>query len=121
MRTRATKVPGGWRIDGRKVWTTNAHRCDFMIALLRTSPPPDPRAKHQGLSQFLVDLRSSGLTIRPILDLVGEEDSTRSPSTMSSSPTACWWARRAMAGNRPPPSWPSSGPGRSATSPPCRC
>ncbi|GGC34418.1 acyl-CoA dehydrogenase [Siccirubricoccus deserti] len=73
LRTRATKVPGGWRIDGRKVWTTNAHRCDFMIALLRTSPPPDPRAKHQGLSQFLVDLRSSGLTIRPILDLVGEE------------------------------------------------
>jgi len=73
LRTRATKVEGGWRIEGRKVWTTNAHRCDFMIALLRTAPPPDPRAKHQGLSQFLVDLRSSGLTIRPILDLAGEE------------------------------------------------
>ncbi|MCO6414618.1 acyl-CoA dehydrogenase family protein [Siccirubricoccus sp. KC 17139] len=73
LRTRATKVEGGWRIEGRKVWTTNAHRCDFMIALLRTSPAPDPRAKHQGLSQFLVDLRSSGLSIRPILDLAGEE------------------------------------------------
>src|SRR4051812_47544047 len=73
LRTRATRVPGGWRIDGRKVWTTNAHRCDFIIALLRTGPAQDPKARHQGLSQFLVDLRSSGLTIRPILDLAGEE------------------------------------------------
>ncbi|TCZ53617.1 acyl-CoA dehydrogenase family protein [Roseicella aquatilis] len=73
LRTRAEKVPGGWRINGRKVWTTNAHKCDFMIALLRTSPAPDPKAKHQGLSQFLVDCRASGITIRPILDLVGEE------------------------------------------------
>jgi acyl-CoA dehydrogenase len=73
LRTRAEKVPGGWRINGRKVWTTNAHLCDFMIALLRTSPITDPRQKHQGLSQFLVDCRLSGITIRPILDLVGEE------------------------------------------------
>jgi acyl-CoA dehydrogenase len=73
LRTRAEKVKGGWRINGRKVWTTNAHHCDFMIALLRTSSSPEPKAKHQGLSQFLVDLRSSGLSIRPILDLAGEE------------------------------------------------
>jgi alkylation response protein AidB-like acyl-CoA dehydrogenase len=73
LRTRAEKVPGGWKINGRKVWTTNAHKCDFMIALLRTAPAPDPKQKHQGLSQFLVDCRSSGITIRPILDLLGEE------------------------------------------------
>jgi alkylation response protein AidB-like acyl-CoA dehydrogenase len=73
LRTKAERVPGGWRINGRKVWTTNAHRCDFMIALLRTSPAPDPKGKHQGLSQFLVDLRASGISIRPILDLAGEE------------------------------------------------
>ena len=73
LRTRAERVQGGWRINGRKVWTTNAHHCDFMIALLRTSPSPDLRQKHQGLSQFLVDLRSSGISIRPILDLAGEE------------------------------------------------
>ncbi len=73
LRTRAERVPGGWRINGRKVWTTNAHRCDFMIALLRTSPSPDPKHKHQGLSQFLVDCRASGIAIRPILDLAGEE------------------------------------------------
>jgi alkylation response protein AidB-like acyl-CoA dehydrogenase len=73
LRTRAERAPGGWKINGRKVWTTNAHNCDFMIALLRTSPAPDPKQRHQGLSQFLVDLRSSGLSIRPILDLAGEE------------------------------------------------
>lgn len=73
LRTKAEKVPGGWRINGRKVWTTSAHRCDFMIALLRTAPAPDPKARHQGLSQFLVDCRLSGIGIRPILDLAGEE------------------------------------------------
>jgi alkylation response protein AidB-like acyl-CoA dehydrogenase len=73
LRTRAERAPGGWRVNGRKVWTTNAHHCDFMIALLRTSPSPDAKKKHAGLSQFLVDLRSSGLSIRPILDLAGEE------------------------------------------------
>lgn len=73
LRTRAEKVPGGWRINGRKVWTSNAHRCDFMIALLRTTPPPDPKRKHEGLSQFLVDCRASGMSIRPIRDLTGKE------------------------------------------------
>lgn len=73
LRTKAERVPGGWRINGRKVWTSNAHRCDFMIALLRTAPAPDPKARHHGLSQFLVDCRLSGIGIRPILDLAGEE------------------------------------------------
>jgi alkylation response protein AidB-like acyl-CoA dehydrogenase len=73
LRTRAEKVPGGWRVNGRKVWTTNAHKCDFAITLLRTSPAPEPKLKHQGLSQFLIDLRLSGITIRPILDMAGEE------------------------------------------------
>jgi acyl-CoA dehydrogenase len=73
LRTKAEKVPGGWKVNGRKVWTSSAHRCDFMIALLRTAPAPDPKARHQGLSQFLVDLRSSGLAIRPILDLAGQD------------------------------------------------
>jgi acyl-CoA dehydrogenase len=73
LRTKAERVEGGWRVNGRKVWTTNAHRCDFMIALLRTSPPLEPKQKHQGLSQFVVDLRASGVSIRPILDLAGEE------------------------------------------------
>ena len=70
VRTRAQRRAGGWRIDGRKIWTTNAHRCHYMIALARTSGSPDDR--HQGLSQFVIDLRTPGITIGPIEDLAGD-------------------------------------------------
>jgi acyl-CoA dehydrogenase len=73
LRTKAERVPGGWRLNGRKIWTTFANLSDWMIALVRTSPPPEGRSRHLGLSQFLVDLRSSGISIRPIRDLLGEE------------------------------------------------
>ncbi|MES2713858.1 MAG: acyl-CoA dehydrogenase family protein, partial [Pseudomonadota bacterium] len=73
LRTRAERVPGGWLLNGRKLWTTFGHLCDYMIALVRTSPAPDKGARHQGLSQVLVDLRASGITIRPIRDLAGED------------------------------------------------
>jgi alkylation response protein AidB-like acyl-CoA dehydrogenase len=70
LRSRATRVDGGWRLAGRKVWTTYAQQCDFMIGLFRTGGPAAER--HHGLSQFLIDLRSSGLAIHPIRDLTGE-------------------------------------------------
>ena len=73
LRTRADKVDGGWKLNGRKIWTTFGHLCDWMIALVRTSAPPEGGSKHQGLSQMLVDLKAPGVTIRPIRDLVGEE------------------------------------------------
>ena len=70
VRTRATKTDGGYLVNGTKVWTSNAHLADYMIATLRTSF--DPAKKHEGLTQFLVDLRSTkGITIRPIIDLAG--------------------------------------------------
>ncbi|MDB6000443.1 MAG: acyl-CoA dehydrogenase [Rhizobacter sp.] len=68
-RTRGTRVDGGWRVNGTKLWTTNAHRCHFMITLVRTSSSPE---KHQGLSQLIVDLQAPGVTVRPIRDLAGE-------------------------------------------------
>jgi alkylation response protein AidB-like acyl-CoA dehydrogenase len=66
--TRATKVEGGWRVSGTKVWTTNAHRADWFIVLCRTSEGSD---RHDGLSQLLVDLRSDGVRINPIPFLDG--------------------------------------------------
>ncbi|WP_319823417.1 acyl-CoA dehydrogenase family protein [Thalassovita sp.] len=69
VRTRATKVPGGWRLNGQKIWTTHAPRCDHMIALVRSSGQHGDR--HAGLSQFVVDLNAAGVTIRAIPDLAG--------------------------------------------------
>ncbi|RJF91728.1 acyl-CoA dehydrogenase family protein [Noviherbaspirillum saxi] len=71
LRSRATRVDGGWRLNGRKVWTTNAHLCDVMIGLFRTGGPAETE-KHKGLSQFLIDMRASGIDVRPIRDLTGE-------------------------------------------------
>jgi hypothetical protein len=68
--TRAKRVDGGWRLSGRKIWTTNAHHCHYMIALVRSSGEPSDRQK--GLSQFIVDLSLPGVTVRPIRDLAGD-------------------------------------------------
>ncbi|MGO4711809.1 acyl-CoA dehydrogenase family protein [Bradyrhizobium sp. 2TAF24] len=69
--TRATRrADGGWSLSGRKIWTTNAHKCQYMIALVRTSGKPEDR--HQGLSQFIIDLSLPGVTVRPITDLTGD-------------------------------------------------
>ena len=71
LRTRARRTQSGWRVNGTKVWTTNAHRADYMIALFRTG---EGQGRHEGLSQFLVDLRNSpGVRIAPIEDLAGRE------------------------------------------------
>ena len=72
IRTRAVRRDGGYVVNGTKVWTSNAHRSQYAIALFRTTVVPDK--KHEGLSQFLVDLKSPGITIRPIINLSGSHD-----------------------------------------------
>nr|WP_314359765.1 acyl-CoA dehydrogenase family protein [uncultured Achromobacter sp.] len=70
IRTRAEPMPGGWRLNGSKIWTTNAHRSHYMIALVRTSGSAQDR--HQGLSQLIVDLSLPGVSVRQIQDLTGD-------------------------------------------------
>jgi acyl-CoA dehydrogenase len=65
VRTRAARVDGGWLISGTKVWTSHAHNAHHMLTLVRTSPP-DNTARHAGLSQFIVDLKSPGVQCNPI-------------------------------------------------------
>jgi alkylation response protein AidB-like acyl-CoA dehydrogenase len=73
IRSKAEKVDGGWRLHGRKIWTTNGHLCDYMIGLFRSGgADADPKIKHQGLSQFIIDMKSTGIEVRPIADLTGE-------------------------------------------------
>jgi len=72
--TRATKVDGGWHINGTKIWTSNAHESDYCIALIRTSPATPENRRH-GLSQFLVPLKTTkGIDIRPIINLTGNHE-----------------------------------------------
>jgi alkylation response protein AidB-like acyl-CoA dehydrogenase len=70
VRTRAEKVDGGWSLTGTKVWTSGAHRAHAFFALAR-SAPRDDRNRHAGLSQFIVELDSPGVTVRPIPLLTG--------------------------------------------------
>ena len=70
IRTRAVPADGGWRLNGRKIWTTNAHHAHYMIALARTSGTPEDR--RSGLSQLVIDLTLPGITVRPISDLTGD-------------------------------------------------
>ena len=70
VRSRAVPTASGWRLNGRKIWTTNAHRAHYLCALVRTSGVPADR--HKGLSQLLIDLSLPGITVRPIRDLSGD-------------------------------------------------
>ncbi|HQT79162.1 MAG: acyl-CoA dehydrogenase [Rhodospirillales bacterium 20-64-7] len=74
VRTRAAKVQGGYLVNGTKVWTSFAHKSQYMILFCRTGAPGDAKAdRHGGVSQFIVDLHNTpGITIRPILALTGE-------------------------------------------------
>lgn len=72
LKARGEKVDGGWKLNGRKIWTTNAHRAHNIIVLVRTSPGEGSR--HAGLSQFVVDLKTPGITISPIISMANEHD-----------------------------------------------
>ncbi|WP_068166268.1 acyl-CoA dehydrogenase [Rhodococcus phenolicus] len=70
LSTKATKVDGGWKLQGQKVWTSMARVADWGICLARTDSDV---AKHKGLSYFLIDIRNTaGLDIRPLREITGE-------------------------------------------------
>jgi alkylation response protein AidB-like acyl-CoA dehydrogenase len=66
--TRGTKVPGGWRVNGQKVWTSGAQHCNRGFATVRTDPDA---AKHLGLSMMVIDMHAEGVTVRPLRMITG--------------------------------------------------
>ena len=72
VRTTAKREGDEYVINGTKVWTTDAHRNNFIICLVRTEEPTENR--HAGLSQIIVDLKNDGANIRPIQNMAGGED-----------------------------------------------
>ena len=71
--TKASKTSGGWLINGTKVWTSNAHHAHYLIGLFRTSPSRKDNRRH-GLTQFLVDMKTPGITVNPIYQMTGQHD-----------------------------------------------
>ena len=72
-RTKATKVDGGYLINGSKIWTSGAHIANYLVALFRTSSSADDR--HEGLTQFIVDMKNTdGIDVRPIHNMTGDHD-----------------------------------------------
>jgi alkylation response protein AidB-like acyl-CoA dehydrogenase len=72
-RTRAVKVDGGYRINGSKLWTSNAHRADYAILFCKMASDGQQEVdRHAGATQFLLDLKTPGIEIRPVINLLGE-------------------------------------------------
>jgi acyl-CoA dehydrogenase len=69
VRTAAKKVEGGWSVSGRKIWTSGAHRATHAYLLARTD---STGKKHEGLSEFVVDMSAPGIEVSPIVDMSGE-------------------------------------------------
>jgi acyl-CoA dehydrogenase len=67
--TFATAVEGGWRVKGRKIWTSGAHHATHLYLLARTERA---ERKHVGLTEFIVDMDTPGIDVSPIVDLSGE-------------------------------------------------
>jgi 3-oxochol-4-en-24-oyl-CoA dehydrogenase len=69
LRTRATRTGDGWLLHGQKVWTSLATDADWAICLARTDPDAP---KHRGITYFLIDMRTPGITIRPLREITGD-------------------------------------------------
>lgn len=72
VKSRAAKTEGGYLVNGRKVWTSFAHGSHYLIGLFRTGGRPEER--HIGLTQLIIDLKTPGIAIRPILNVYGAHE-----------------------------------------------
>tara|TARA_B100001939_G_scaffold122060_1_gene105780 strand:+ start:166 stop:1371 length:1206 start_codon:yes stop_codon:yes gene_type:complete len=71
LRTRAERDGDEWVINGQKIWTSGAHFSDYGVIVVRTDPTVP---KHKGLSYFYVDMKASGVEVKPIKQLTGDSD-----------------------------------------------
>ncbi len=68
LTTKATKVDGGWRISGQKIWTSAAQFSSWGALLARTD---SSAPKHDGITYFLLDMKAEGVTVSPLRELTG--------------------------------------------------
>src|SRR6185437_13879999 len=71
LQTRAVRDGDDFVITGRKIFTSHAHKSDWIFLLARTDPEAP---KHKGISYFLIDLKTPGISFRPLVDMLGRYD-----------------------------------------------
>ncbi len=71
VRCRAVPTDGGYLVTGQKIWTSFAHVADYCFVLCRTS---ESNRKHEGLSYLLIDMKSKGITTRPLQQISGDKE-----------------------------------------------
>jgi alkylation response protein AidB-like acyl-CoA dehydrogenase len=69
IRSRGTRVDGGWLVNGQKVWTSDAQRANRGFATVRTDPSVP---KHQGITMMVIDMTASGVEVRPLRQVTGD-------------------------------------------------
>ena len=69
LRTRAVEEGDHFSLTGQKIWTSFAHVADYAYLVARTDPDAP---KHKGISEFMVDMKTPGIDVRPLVDIVGE-------------------------------------------------
>ena len=104
VKTRATRVDGGWKINGQKVWTSGAHYCQRGLATVRTD---FDGPKHAGITMVILDMTAPGVEIRPLRQITGESDFNEvffndvfvPDEDVVGEPNAGWTVARATLGN----------------------
>ena len=71
VKTRGTRVEGGWLVNGQKVWTSGAHYAGFGLATIRTDPDVP---KHDGITTMVIDMHADGVEVRPLKMVTGQSE-----------------------------------------------
>ncbi len=104
IKTRATRVDGGWRINGQKVWTSGAQYCRRGLATVRTDPDAP---KHAGITAVIIDMKAPGVEVRPLRQITGTSEFNEvffndvfvADEDVVGEPNAGWTVARATLGN----------------------
>ena len=104
VKTRATRVDGGWKINGQKVWTSGAQYCSRGLATVRTDPDAP---KHAGITTVIIDMKGAGVEVRPLRQITGGSEFNEvffndvfvPDEDVVGSPNSGWTVARATLGN----------------------
>jgi 3-oxochol-4-en-24-oyl-CoA dehydrogenase len=104
IKTRATRVDGGWKINGQKVWTSGAHYCARGLATVRTDPDAP---KHAGITTVIIDMKAPEVEVRPLRQITGGSDFNEvffndlfvPDEDVVGAPNTGWTVARATLGN----------------------